>query len=375
MELPIQKEAGYGRMSIALVVLIVSLTPYFIICLVALVFGRNQIVKKNYSYHPTVTIFLPTLNEEKYIARKLDNLLQQTYPIDEILIYDCSHDDTTKIIKEYQERHENIRLINQDERIGMARTLNEAFKKAKGDIIVKTDCDSLTKSRNALKELIADFSDEKIGGISGVCVDEGVEGYFRSFMTRLQIAESNIDSTIVGHATSFLAFRRKVVEEVNPESIADDTEEFVLIRKKGYRTIIDSNVCSQEETPQSFANRRIQKDRRAQGVAGVLLRNFSMMFNPKYGFYGLMVFPIDFFLLVVSPFVAIVDIILLGYILFLFNQFYLIPYGVLLSFLLISYFVGKLNWLAALVDLQLSGFMGTLKILMRKSDAKWDRVR
>src|SRR3990170_843250 len=352
----------------------ILLSPYVIITLIVLVFGKKQNLKKDYSYRPTVTVFLPTFNEEKYISEKLENLSGQTYPIEEILIYDCSTDQTKEIIREYQKKFPNVKLIDQ-ERIGMARTLNEALMNSAGDIIVKTDCDSLTKSRDALREIVSDFSDEKVGGACGVCTNKGVEGWFRILMTRLQVAESNIDSTIIAHATSLLAFRRKVVKEVNPVSLADDTEEFVIIRKQGYQTVVDKEVVSEEDIPQTFAARRIQKDRRAQGIISVLLGNLSILFNRKYGLYGLVVFPLEFFLLVISPFIAVFSVILLGFLLFSLNQLYLIPYALLLSSPIVLFRAKKLDGLIAIIDSQLSALLGTLRFLIGKNNPKWERVR
>lgn len=358
-------------------VLGISLVPYVIIGLIVVICGSRQNHKKDYSYHPKVTVFIPTWNEEEHIAKKLDNLLEQMYPIAEILIFDCSSDGTKRIVEEYQKKHSNIQLIRQKQRSGMAITLNDALKKAKGEVIVKTDCDSLTKSKDALKELIANFSQEGIGGVSGICVNKGLEGSFRSFMTRLQISESNLDSTTVAHSTSLLAFRKSAVSEVDSNSVAEDTEEFVLIRKKGYRTIIDSSVISEEDVPKTFAKRRLQKDRRAQGIITVLFQNISILFNPRYGLYGLVVFPINFFLLVVSPFVILLSLILLGYQLFLINPIYLMLYILLVVSTLIFYKIQhpRLSWLLALIDLQLSGLLGTLQFLRGGYGAKWKRVR
>ena len=356
-------------------ILMIILMPYAFVASVALLFGRKQILKKDYSYNPKVSVFLPTFNEERNISKKLDDLLQQTYPISEILVIDCSTDNTPRIVEEYRKKYNNIKLIKQQERIGMAKTLNEALKKANGEIIVKTDCDSLTKSPNALKELVANFSDQRIGAVSGVCINNGLEGYFRSFMTRLQIAESNLDSTIIAHATSLLAYRKVAVVDVNPNSLNDDAEEFVLIRKKGYRTVIDALVVSQEEIPETFRKRRLQKDRRAAGTIKVLLQNLSIFFNPKFGLYGLVVFPIDLFLLVVSPILLLTISVLLGYILFTITPIILVPYLFLIFSPFVFYTVKKVDWLVALVDLQLSGLMGTLRLLLKRDSPKWERVR
>jgi len=360
---------------LAMAILAITLIPYIFVASVALLFGRGQVLKKDYSYSPKVTVFLPTFNEERNIAKKLDDLIQQTYPISEIMVYDCSTDNTPRIVEEYQKKYSNIKLIKQHERIGMAKTLNEALKKSGGEIFVKTDCDSLTKSRDALKELIADFGDKNIGAVSGVCINKGLEGYFRSFLTRLQIAESNLDSTIIAHATSLLAYRKVAVVDVDPNSLNDDAEEFVLIRKKGYRTVIDAQVVSEEELPETFRKRRLQKDRRAAGTIKVLLQNLSILFNPKFGLYGLVVFPIDIFLLVISPILLFVASILMGYIMFTISPIILVPYLFLIFSPFVFYTIKKVNWLVALVDLQLSGLMGTLRLLFKRDSPKWERVR
>jgi len=360
---------------LALTILVIALMPYAFVASVALLFGRRQILRKDYSNKFKVTVFLPTFNEERNIAKKLDDLLRQTYHISEILVYDCSKDNTPKIVEEYIKEYNNIKLIKQQERIGMAKTLNQALKKANGEIIVKTDCDSFTKSPNALKELVANFSDPRIGGVSGVCVNKGLEGYFRSFMTRLQIAESNLDSTIVAHATSLLAYRKAATVDVDPNSLNDDAEEFVLVRKRGYRTVIDALVVSEEEIPETFKNRRLQKDRRAAGTIKVLLQNLSIFFNPNFGLYGLVVFPMDLFLLVVSPILLLVASILLGYILFTISPIILVPYLFLIFSPFVFYTVNRVNWLVALVDLQMSGLMGMLRLLFKRDSPKWERVR
>jgi cellulose synthase/poly-beta-1,6-N-acetylglucosamine synthase-like glycosyltransferase len=360
---------------LAWAILVITLIPYAFVACVALLFGRKQILKKDYSYKPKVSVFLPTFDEEDNITKKLDDLLRQTYHIHEILVYDCSADKTPRIVGEYQKKYKNIKLIKQQQRIGMAKTLNEALKRAGGEIIVKTDCDSLSKSPNTLKELIANFADQRIGGVSGVCINKGLEGYFRSFLTKLQVAESNLDSTIIAHATSLLAFRKMATVDVDQNSLNDDAEEFVLIRKRGYKTVIDTQVVSEEEIPKTFRKRRLQKDRRAAGTIKVLLQNLSIFFNPKFGLYGLIVFPIDLFLLVISPFLLLVVSILLGYVLFTISPIILVSYLFLIFTLFVFYTFKKVNWLGALIDLQLSGLMGMLRLLFKRDSPKWERVR
>jgi len=347
--------------------------PYLVIGILMLVYGRKQTLRKDYSYRRTVTVFVPTYNEEKYIARKLGNLLAQTYPISEILIYDCSTDNTAKLVRETQERHPSIRLVTVPEEMTMAQILNRALREAKGEIVVKTDCDSLAESRDALKELVADFADPRVGGVTGVCVAQrGLEKHFRALLTRLQIAESNIDSVIIAHASSLLAFRRSAATPVSPDSMADDTEEFVLIRRKGYRTIVDAQVISQEEQPRTFSERRTQKDRRAQGIARALIQNIGILFRPRYKGYGFVVYPANLFLLAVSPLLLMVGAALFVCYLLLASSPLLLLGTAAASMLIFAMARGVVF---AAVDAQVSGLIATARLAFGMNQAKWQRIR
>jgi cellulose synthase/poly-beta-1,6-N-acetylglucosamine synthase-like glycosyltransferase len=254
----------------------------------------------------------------------------------------------------------------------MARTSNQAFKDARGEIFIKTDCDSLALSKDCIKEIVANFADDRVGGATGICIaDRGVERYFRKFMTAIQIVETNIDSTIIAHSTSVLAFRSSLLEPVDVLSVAEDTEEFVQIRKKGYKTVVDNSVISKEEVPDEFRKRRLQKDRRSQGIIGVLLQSISMLFNPKYGRFGFLILPLEFFILVISPLFLIALGVISGIILYIINPLLLL----LLVAIIALMFLHKSNLLSAIIDTQLSGLMGTLANLVRKDSSLWTRVR
>jgi cellulose synthase/poly-beta-1,6-N-acetylglucosamine synthase-like glycosyltransferase len=166
------------------------------------------------------------------------------------------------------EKNSSIKLIRQPARIGMARTLNEAFSNATGEILIKTDCDPFVRSRGAIGELMMNFGDKRVGGATGVCVAEkGIEKVLRKFLTTIQILETNIDSTIIGNSSCLCAFKMSLVEPVDVNSMAEDTEELVLIRRQGHKVVVDPSVIAEEEeVPDDFRKRRLQKDRRAQGV-------------------------------------------------------------------------------------------------------------
>ena len=367
------------ELSQAILVVLLGLVSasYASILTFAIIHGRRILVKRDPNAVVTFSVFLPTFNESTGIVRKLDDLLSQTafkkYD-GEILVYDCSADQTRQLVREYACKDARIKLIEQSERTGVAKTFNEAIKQAKGEVFVKTDCDSTAASTEELARLIQVFpADDHVGGVTGICLNVGREGAFRSLLTRLQIAESNLDSTIVAHSSSYVAFRRGALAPVDPDSMAEDTEEFLRIRKMGLRTLVDDDVRSVEQVPTNIHDRISQKQRRAQGIVRVLLQNVRMMFNPSYGDYGLVVFPINFFLLVVSPFLLLICLIGMLWLSLVGGYFGAVGAGLLT--ILVSYFIGRPSWLAALLDMQIFALIGTLNVLVGRHTATWKIYR
>lgn len=88
-----------------------------------------------------VTIIIPAYNVGKYIRQCLDSILMQTYKsLQVILIDDGSEDDTLEIIKQYEKKFNNFKLLCQkNEGVSVAR--NEAFKYIEGEYTIYIDSD------------------------------------------------------------------------------------------------------------------------------------------------------------------------------------------------------------------------------------------
>ena len=67
----------------------------------------------------SVSIVMCTYNGAKYIREQLDSIINQTYPIFEIIIQDdCSTDETVEIIRKYAENHSNVHLFQNEKLLG-----------------------------------------------------------------------------------------------------------------------------------------------------------------------------------------------------------------------------------------------------------------
>jgi len=92
-----------------------------------------------------ISIVIPCRNEEKFIAQTLDSIVGGTFPLKEmeILIIDgMSDDETRKIVREYENKYSEIKLIDNPEGT-VPYAMNYGIKSAKGDIIVRLDAHSI----------------------------------------------------------------------------------------------------------------------------------------------------------------------------------------------------------------------------------------
>ena len=96
---------------------------------------------------PKVSIILPARNEEKFIEKCLDSLVNQDYDNYEVIaINDSSEDLTGNIIKKYSEKFPKVIFVDAkpkpDGWIGKNWACIEGYKKASGDLLLFTDADT-----------------------------------------------------------------------------------------------------------------------------------------------------------------------------------------------------------------------------------------
>lgn len=89
--------------------------------------------------NPTVSVIMPVYNGAEYLRPAINSILNQTFKDFEfIIINDGSSDNTPEIINSYKDPR--IRAIHQ-ENMGVARSLNNGIKLARGKYIRRHDAD------------------------------------------------------------------------------------------------------------------------------------------------------------------------------------------------------------------------------------------
>lgn len=91
--------------------------------------------------HRKVSVIVPILNEEKYIKKCLNSLIEQDYPkeMTEVLLVDGGSTDRTKeIVSDYIKKYEYIRLIENPKKT-VQHAMNAGIQNASGYYIIRMD--------------------------------------------------------------------------------------------------------------------------------------------------------------------------------------------------------------------------------------------
>lgn len=106
----------------------------------------------NNSECPKVTVLMPVYNGGRYLREAITSILAQSFADFELLIIDDgSTDDSVAIIKSFSEP--KIRLVLNEQNIGVARTLNKGIDLAKGEFIARMDADDISLPLRLEKQL------------------------------------------------------------------------------------------------------------------------------------------------------------------------------------------------------------------------------
>ena len=144
-------------------------------------------LKKNYflthiNKLPEVTVYTCNYNTGKYIADTIKSVMGQTYTdVEYIIIDDHSTDDSMNVIFETlngltHEQRQKIKVVRNDENLGLSASSNLALSMAKGKYIMRVDSDDVIKD-NCLKMMHDEMKIESVNGVlSGFdTVDENLE--------------------------------------------------------------------------------------------------------------------------------------------------------------------------------------------------------
>jgi cellulose synthase/poly-beta-1,6-N-acetylglucosamine synthase-like glycosyltransferase len=227
--------------------------PWSLIVLQALRPAKRLCSDGMSSVHLNCAICVCAYNEERTIARKVENLLalRAREPGLEILIYvDGAGDRTADILREYGAQ---IDLHIATERRGKTYGMNLLVSKARAPILIFTDANVLM-DMDCVRDLRRYFADSEIGCVCGnlIYTNDGasVTAFSGSAYWRFEEALKKLEmesGSMMGADGSVFAIRRSL-HKPPPEHIIDDMYVSLMILCSGYRVIQASDALAYEES-------------------------------------------------------------------------------------------------------------------------------
>ena len=252
-----------------------------------------------------ITVVMPTYNDEKYIVRAIDDILNQTYKNFEfIIVNDGSTDNTKQILSQYEKKDTRIKVFHK-ENGGTGSALNVGFSKAKGEFGTWVSSDD-TKEPTYLEDLVTFLIKNR--DIESVCsaffskyLNKTVRAYVKQseHIIPLNISQQdkhdgkcsgewfivdnwanlNAQSCMLGVCFMFtMKLKNRVGEYINiPGEDYYMTMRMALNSRSAY---LDKNLGTHNNPPDSLS----MVDRSCVGNANVLTRNLYLQAD-KWRFF------------------------------------------------------------------------------------------
>jgi cellulose synthase/poly-beta-1,6-N-acetylglucosamine synthase-like glycosyltransferase len=228
---------------------------------------------------PSVSVVVAAHNERTRLPGRIVNLLDQTYPgaLEVIIASDGSTDGTRAALTRFAGRVRFIELP----RGGKPLALNAGVAAATGDIVVFADARQRF-APDAIRELIANFDDPEVGGVTGELVldcemhadpddstmGDGV-GLYWKYEKWLRRHESRVRSTL-GATGAIYALRRALWQPLPAVALLDDVLAPMRVVLAGKRVVFDERAQAFDRVAPSGAAEARRKVRTLAGNYQIL---------------------------------------------------------------------------------------------------------
>jgi cellulose synthase/poly-beta-1,6-N-acetylglucosamine synthase-like glycosyltransferase/peptidoglycan/xylan/chitin deacetylase (PgdA/CDA1 family) len=218
--------------------------------------ARRRRSQTNLHYLGLVSVIVPAYNEEANIAATVRSLYASDYPAVEIIVVDDGSTDATADIVASLNLP-GVRLVRQAN-AGKANALNTGIVRARGDLIVLVDGDTVFEPM-ALGRLVQPFADPYVGAVSGNTKVANRRGLLGRWQHLEYVVGFNLDRRLydLGECMPTVpgaigAFRREVLYEVGgvPDgTLAEDTDLTMSTLRAGWLVRYEETAVAWTEAP------------------------------------------------------------------------------------------------------------------------------
>jgi cellulose synthase/poly-beta-1,6-N-acetylglucosamine synthase-like glycosyltransferase len=240
--------------------------------------ARRSIIKSR--IEPRVCLLIAANDEADVIDAKLRNSLAVDYPeqlFEIVVASDGSVDGTNATVRQFAPR---VRLLELYPRSGKIAAINEAMRSITSDIVVFSDANTFLDAK-AIRALVQNFSDPRVGAVSGdvsLVGDRAAlarsEDLYYLYERWVQQAESEVGS-MIGADGALYAIRRELFVPPGNDTILDDMAIPMAVVRAGRRVVFEPTAHAYEQGSETAAEEFARKSRVVAGAIQFLRRRDS----------------------------------------------------------------------------------------------------
>ncbi|MGA2108855.1 MAG: glycosyltransferase family 2 protein, partial [Syntrophorhabdales bacterium] len=223
---------------------------------------------------PFLTVIIPAYNEGAMVRNSIESVATARYPNDRLEVFavdDGSKDDTWEHIRAAAERYPDlVNTVRFDKNRGKRAALQAGFRRARGDVVVTIDSDSVIEP-GTLLAIAGPFRSEKVGAVAGkVLVYNRNEGFIQRMLHVRFIlsfdflrAVQSTYGTVYCCPGALSAYRTKVVRKVldawmhqtflgQPCTYGEDRSMTNFILSEGYDTVYQGTAVVHTSVPRTY---------------------------------------------------------------------------------------------------------------------------
>ncbi len=251
-----------------------------------------------------VSVVLAAWNEETVIARTLRSILDSDFPVLEVVVVDDgSTDGTADAVRRVARQDPRVVLLQQAN-AGKAHALNNGVGRARGEIVVTLDADTVMAT-STITNMVRHFAvdpDGRLGAVAGVV---RVGNRETNLLTRWQALEYLTQIGVERAAQDALgaisiipgacaAWRKAAIVSAGGYSditLAEDCDLALTMHRLDWRVTQDDEALAFTEVPETVDDLLAQRTRWTFGTLQAIWKHRDMLFRRKYGALGWFVMP------------------------------------------------------------------------------------
>lgn len=259
---------------------------YAMVKIKELIYGKKRLDLP--SELPKVTLLIAAYNEQDIVAPKMVNTLELDYPsslLEIVWVTDGSSDKTNEVLSTYN----SVKVLFEAPRRGKSSAITRAMGYIETPIVIFTDANTML-CREAIKEIVTQFSDPKVGCVAGekrvaqleeqdATAGEGIYWRYESILKELDYRLYSA----VGAAGELFAIRTSLFVELPHNTLLDDFVMSMKIAQRGYKIAYCKRAYAVEDASQDITQESKRKVRISAGGIQSIIRLRELLNIFRYG--------------------------------------------------------------------------------------------